>query len=200
MFARFIVNRRWMVAAGAAAILALVIGTVVGRAIIPSKSEVQRTKTAPEQQTTFTDSASGISLRYPAGWARLDSRDAQVHLVAAASPETSLSLRVSRSDLADVTPRTLPIVRQFSDGLIGADQRATMLSDPEPVTLGGIAGWRYRYTYPSKDGTPAAHVHYFLFKHKQLVQLVFQSVPASGLAAAEPTFNGIAASLRSRGR
>jgi len=199
MFARFIVNRKWMVAAGAAAILALVIGTLVGRAIIPSKDEAQRTKTAPERQTTFTDAAAGITLRYPAGWARLNSRDSQVHLVAAASPEMSFSLRVSSSELADVTPQTLPVVRQFSDQLIGADQRATMISDPEAVTLGGIPGWRYRYTYPRKDGTQAAHVHYFLFKHKQLLQLVFQSAPATGLSAAEPTFDGIAASLHSIG-
>jgi len=149
----------------------------------------------PPRQTTFTDRRLGLSLRYPADWSRLSSRDPQVHLVAAASLETSITLRVAKSELADVSLRTLPVVRQFSDQLLAADQRAKMLSEPEPVSLAGIPGYRYRYTY-----TTGAHVHYFLFKHRQLVQLVFQSVPATGLSAAEPTYNAIAASLRTPGR
>jgi len=195
MFARFIVNRKWMAAAAAAAILALAIGTLVGRSIIPSKDEVQRARTTAPKQTTFTDRSSGLTLRYPAAWSRLSSRDPQVHLVAAASPETSMSLRVAKSDLADVSPRTLPVVRSFSDQLLAADRRTRMLSEPEAVSLAGIPGYRYRYTYPTSTGKIGAHVHFFLFKHGQLVQLVFQSVPASGLAAAEPTYNAIAASL-----
>jgi len=195
MFARLIVNRKWMVAAVAAAILALVIGVAVGRSIIPSDPE--EAGVAPGKPTLFKEPRSGISLRYPADWTRLRSRDSQVPLVAALSPATSLSLRVSTSPLTDITASTLPVVREFTDELISADHRAKLLSDPEQVELGGLPGYRYRYTYTTKDGQTGAHVHYFVFKKAQLIQLVFQSLPASGLQAAEPAYNRIAASFAS---
>jgi hypothetical protein len=198
MFARAIVNRKWMVAAGVAAILALVVGSLVGRSIIPSSAE-RRTATAPKP-TVFIDRQARISLSYPGDWARLHSRDPQVRLVAAESPATSLSLRVSKSSLADVTERTLPIVRQFTDQLLRADERAQQLSAPEAVAVGGLPGWRYRYTYATTDGKTGAHVHYFLFKHGLLIQLVFQALPATTLATVEPAFNRIAGSITSTGR
>jgi hypothetical protein len=195
MFARAIVNRKWMVAAGVAAILALIVGSLVGRSIIPSSAE-RKTATTPKP-TRFTDPTAGISLKYPGDWARLRSRDPQVRLVAAESPATSLSLRVSKSDLADVTQRTLPIVRQFTDQLLRADARAQQLSAPEAISAGGLPGYRYRYTYSTNDGKTGAHVHYFLFKHGLLIQLVFQALPATTLATVEPAFDRIAASVTS---
>ncbi len=198
MFARAIVNRKWMVAAGVAAILALVIGAAVGRSIIPSDAK-KRTVTTPAP-VRFADRVVGLSLSYPAGWTRLASKDPQVRLVAAASPTTSLSLRVSPSKLADVTTRTLPIVRQFTDDLVAADTRAKVVAPAQPVVLGGLPGYRYSYTYTTTGGTPGAHIHYFLFKHRRLVQLVFQSLPADDLSKDEPTFNRIASTLRSTKR
>jgi hypothetical protein len=198
MLARAIVNRKWVVAAGVAAILALVVGSLVGRSIIPSSAE-RKVATTPKP-TVFTDRENGITLSYPSDWARLRSRDPQVRLVAAQSPATSLSLRVSKSELADVTQRTLPIVRQFTDQLLRADERAQQLSAPEAISVGGLPGYRYRYAYSAQDGKLGAHVHYFLFKHGLLIQLVFQALPSTTLSSVEPGFNRIAASLTSTGR
>ncbi|MEA2155847.1 MAG: hypothetical protein QOE11_1987 [Solirubrobacteraceae bacterium] len=199
MFARAIVNRKWVVAAAVAAILAVVIGVQLGRSVIPSGTAHRATTVAPKP-IQFRDAQSGLALKYPRGWTRLSVKDPQVRLVAAASPATSLLLRVSRSDLADVTVRTLPVVRSFTDDLIGADNRARLLSAPEEVSVGGLPGFRYRYTYTTSDGKIGAHVHYFLFKHKRLVQLVFQQVPSPTLPNVEPAFNRIAGSLVSSGR
>lgn len=187
-----------MVAAGVAAILALIVGAAVGRSIIPSDTKHKAAPVTPAT-TRFSDPASGISLRYPAIWARLRSRDPQVPLVAALSPATSLSLRVSKSQLTDVTVQTLPVVRGFTDDLVGADKRAQQLSEPKDLTIGGLPAVRYRYTYPTEDGKTGAHVHYFIFKRDLMLQLVFQQVPASDLAKFEPTFTRIAATLTSRG-
>lgn len=197
MFARAIVNRKWMVVAGAAAILALFIGVKVGRGIISSDGSENPTATAPVP-AQFSDSQIGITLRYPATWSRLRSRDPQVLLVAALSPSTSLSLRAAKSQLKDVTTRNLPVVRELTDDLIAADKRAKLLSEPEPVAVGGLPGYRYRYTYATADGASGAHVHYFLFKKDLLIQLVFQALPAASLASVEPTFNTIAGTLVSR--
>jgi hypothetical protein len=185
-----------MVAAGVAAILALVIGAAVGRSIIPSASpqHVQR-----PQPAHFEDSLAGIALTYPGTWRKLESTDPQVRLLAAAGPSSSLSLRVTKSELEDVKPETLPVVRQFTDQLLATDQRAKMLSTPEAISLGGLLGYRYRYTYRGASGSTGAHVHYFLFKRGRLIQLVFQAIPATSLAAAEPTYERIAATVRSTG-
>jgi hypothetical protein len=185
-----------MVAAAAAAILALVIGAAVGRSIIPSGAD-RPTLTTPAP-ARFSDTDVGITLSYPAAWTRLRSRDPQVILVAALSPATSISLRVSKSQLKGVTQQTLPVVRQLTDDLIAADRRAKPLSAPEAVSVGGLPGYRYRYTYATADGKTGAHVHYFLFKHDLLLQLVFQALPASSLASVEPTFTRIAGTLVSR--
>lgn len=183
-----------MVAAGVAAILALVIGAAVGRSIIPSPASPQRV-----QPAHFADRLDGIALTYPGTWRRLQPTDSQVRLLAAAGPSISLSLRVTKTELETVKQETLPVVRQLTDQLLAADERAKMLSAPTAISLGGLLGYRYRYTYTAADGSAGAHVHYFLFKHGRLIQLVFQSVPATSLAAAEPTFERIAATLRSTG-
>jgi hypothetical protein len=185
-----------MVAAGAAAILALVIGAAVGRSIIPS-SNPQRTP--PPEPAEFTDAEAGIGLTYPGTWRRLQSTDPQVRLLAAAGPSTSLLIRVTKSEIADVKQETLPVVRQFTDPLLAIDERTRQLSPPEAISLDGLLGYRYRYTYTGQDRRTGAHVHYFLFKHGKMIQLVFQAVPATSLAAAEPTFERIAATLRSTG-
>jgi hypothetical protein len=185
-----------MVAAGAAAILALLIGAAVGRSIIPSPS-VQRPPAPPPVQ--FLDAETGIGLTYPGTWRRLPSRDPQVRLLAAAGPSKSVLIRVTSSEIADVKRETLPVVRQFTDPLLAADARTKQLSTPEAISLGGLLGYRYRYTYVAKGGSTGAHVHYFLFKHRQMIQLVFQTLPGSSLAAAEPGFERIAATFRSTG-
>jgi hypothetical protein len=186
-----------MVAAGAAAIFALAIGVVVGRSIIPSANSQRPPAPKPVE---FNDPATGIALTYPGTWRRLESSDSQVRLLAASGPSTSLLLRVTKSAIANVKQETLPVVRQFTDPLLAADERAKQLSAPEAISLSGLLGYRYRYTYTSKDGSTGAHVHYFLFKRGKMIQLVFQAVPASTLPKVEPTFERIAATLRnSRG-
>jgi hypothetical protein len=185
-----------MVAAGVAAILALVIGVVVGRSIIPSASS-QRTP-APEP-AEFKDPETGIALTYPGSWRRLQSPDSDVRLLAASGTSTSLLLRVTKSEIANVKQETLPVVRQFTDPLLAADERAKQLSPPEAISLSGLLGYRYRYTYTGEDGSTGAHVHYFLFKRGRMIQLVFQEVPATSLPKVEPTFERIAATLRNSG-
>jgi hypothetical protein len=185
-----------MVAAGAAAILALLIGAAVGRSIIPSASP-QRTPPPPPVQ--FLDAETGIGLTYPGTWRRLPSSDPQVRLLAAAGPSRSVLIRVTRSEIADVKRETLPLVRQLTDPLLAADARTKQLSAPEAISLGGLLGYRYRYTYTAKDGSTGAHVHYFLFKHGQMIQIVFQALPGTSLSAAEPGFERIASTFRGTG-
>jgi hypothetical protein len=191
------VNRKLVVIVAVAAVLALLLGAKVGRDLLsPSTRAAQR----PEV-VRFKDEIAKVSIAYPASWTRLanPANDPEVSLLAAADDSQSLLMRAAQVGLAKVTVKTLPIVRKFTDDLVGADPRVKQLVNPRPVDLGGLPGWRYRYTYGS--GTSAgAHDHYFLFKGSLMIQLVFQAVPAARLPAVAPVFDSIAATFRGNER
>jgi hypothetical protein len=190
-----------MAAAGVAAILALVLGAAIGRSIIPSPSPHHAPPAAASAEFAdgeFTDRETGIALTYPATWHRVQSSDPQVRLLATAGSE-SLLVRVTKSEIENVKRERLPAVRQFTDQLLAADQRTKQLVTPEAISLAGLLGLRYRYTYTGDDGSTGAHVHYFLFKRGKMIQLVFQTMPATSLPKSEPEFERIASTLRSTG-
>ncbi len=191
-------NRKWLVGGVAAflavaAVLSLVVGGVVGRSIVPSSPAPP-----PAPATVrFTDTLTDVSVAYPSSWVRRIAKDQAVRFVAS-SPDASAAVSVSvrKTELEPVTADSLPIVRPLTDDLLRQDPRIGSLPEPVPLTLDGLPGYRYTYTYRREGGGDGAHVHYFLFKPDRLVQLVLQAVPASKLAALAPTFDRIAASFR----
>jgi hypothetical protein len=187
------VDRKWVFAGVAGllvlfAFLALVVGGVVGRSIVPKAAEPARPATI-----RFADSLTDVALSYPATWVRRTSTDQGVRILAS-SPDGSagVSVSVRKSGLEPVTAATLPVVKSLTEDLLRADTRITRTSQAVPVTVGGLPGYKYTYTYRMHDKTEGAHVHYFLFKDERLVQLVLQAVPASRLDALAPTFQQIA--------
>lgn len=190
-------NRKLLLVVAVAAVVALLAGAAVGRNLLSSSGPT--TSAARADVVRFKDDVAKVSLDYPADWQALPlpENDPEVALVIADNPSSSLLMRVSAVGLAPVTRETLPVVRKFTDELIGADPRAQQLVDPVPVVLGGLTGWRYRYTYGSGE-TGGAHDHYFLFKGGRMIQLVFQAAPATRLPALAATFDGIAATFNGR--
>ena len=194
-------NRKWLLGGVAAflalaAVLSLVLGGVVGRSIVPSAPP------PPPAPSTirFTDTLTDVSIAYPSTWQRRISEDQAVRFVASSRDESAaVSVSVRKTDLEPVTADTLPIVRPLTDDLLRQDESITSVPEPVPVTLDGLPGYRYTYTYRTEDGRQGAHVHYFLFKPERLVQIVLQAVPAEKLAALQPTFDRIAASFRDAG-
>jgi hypothetical protein len=187
------VDRKWVFAGIAGllllfAVLALVVGGEVGRSIVPKAAAPSRPAT-----TRFADSLTDVALSYPATWVRRVPTDQGVRILAS-SPDGSagVSVSVRKSGLDTVTTKTLPVVRSLTDDLLKADTRITAVTDPAPVTIGGLPGYKYTYTYRTQDGSKGAHVHYFLFKDQRLVQIVLQAVPAARLDALAPTFQQIA--------
>ena len=195
-------QRKWLVAGVVGvlalfAILALVVGGVVGRSIVPTPDEPSRPATE-----RFADTLTDVAVSYPTTWVRRSSRDQAVRILAA-SPDGSAAVSVSvrKSGVEEpITLQTLPVVRPLTDDLLKADTRITALTDPVAVTIGDLPGYRYRYTYRAADKTEGAHVHYFLFKDERLVQLVLQAVPATQLPALQPTFDQIADTFEGRRR
>ena len=197
-------NRKWLAGGAAflaiAAVLALVVGELVGRSIVPSPAEPQTPAGEPERDSDpqrFTDTLTDVSIAYPNDWVLRMSNDQAVRLVAS-SPDASaaVSISVRKSDLETITTQTLPIVRPLTDDLLRQDERIGSLPEPVAVTVDGLPGYRYTYTYRREGGGEGAHIHYFLFKGDRLIQMVLQAVPASKLASLQPTFDEIARTFR----
>lgn len=195
MCVRDVVNQKLLAIVAVAALLAIVAGAAVGRNLLSSS-----TTSAPRADVVrFKDAISKFSIDYPGSWSRLRTagNEADVSLLVEADRATSLIVRAAPVGLATVTPKTLPIVRKLTDSLVAEDPRAKLLGAPVPVQLGGLPGYRYRYTYGSGE-TSGAHDHYFLFKDGRLIQLVFQAIPSGRLSALTPVFDRIAATFRGR--
>ena len=190
-------NRKLLALVAVAAVLMLLLGIWAGRNLLSSSSA---TPPARADVVQFKDEVSKVTIDYPATWTRLPQpeNDPEVALLVS-DEDTSVSLlmRVSAVGLAPVTRNNLSVVRKLTDDLISADPRAKQLVDPVALTLGGLPGWRYRYTYAS-DATGGAHDHYFLFKGGRMIQLVFQAQPATRLPAVAETFDRIAATFKGR--
>ena len=192
-------DRKWLVGGvvgvlALVAVLALVVGGVVGRSIVPAPAPSAPARPAT---TRFADTLTDVAISYPRTWVRRSSADQGVRILAS-SPDGSagVSVSVRKSGLEEpVTAQSLPVVRTLTDDLLRADSRLLKISDPVAVTLGGLPGYRYTYTYRTQDETEGAHVHYFLFSDERLVQLVLQAVPATKIDALKPVFDQIAASF-----
>ncbi|MGH2920024.1 MAG: hypothetical protein ACRDLS_15695 [Solirubrobacteraceae bacterium] len=185
-------NRNWMVAGAVAAVLAIVLGARLGRDLL--SDDEPAAKSAGPDVVRFHETVADVSLSYPGSWIRVQSPDPEVPLLALSRDRAAVvQVRRSAAGIEQVTRDTLPIAKKITDPLFRAIKRARLLEPAAPVERGGLFGWRYRYTL---GGAERARDHYFLFKGRYLIALVFEVKPASRLAALTPQFDRVAGSLR----
>lgn len=196
---------------------AILTAAAIGHGIAPSPSSVSsgrghptspppppsasgaRTRPAPSPPHRFLgfrDRREMFSIAYPAGWTRRRLADPQIALLVAHGRGASLLVRVTPVGL-HVTAKTLPIVRGLTDRLVGAARGVRLLGPPRAIVLGGLPGYRYLYTFNDPGRRQrGAHAHYFLFKNRKLIALVFQVVPARRLSELAPSFDRILRTFR----
>lgn len=140
-------------------------------------------------------SPAGFSLSYPADWTPLASNDPQVPLVV---NQGANSLLVRVAELANpVGAQELPAAKQLTDKLVLSDPSVKLQAQPKAISLSGLPGYFYFYTFTDHDsGLTGAHSHFFLFKGKTMIVLVFQSLPADAFPTASATFDQISGSFR----
>lgn len=178
-------------AGGLAAVLAIVIGAKIGRELL-----LQDQSPSPPSSIRFHETEADVSLAYPASW-KVQPAVSGVALLVSDHSSASLQMSVRVTGFDDITPKTLPVIRrQYTDVEVRSVKGVKLLAAPQPVRLGGVPGWRYRYTYGRGAGE---HDQYFLFKRGRVISLVFQALPASRLTALEPEFDRIAASFHGHG-
>jgi len=193
--------RRRLLAVGVAAALLLgAAAMVVARELVltdpPRSSDPPRS--APrgaDELVRFRDTAGGLSISHPAGWRRVASPDPEVRLLVEGD---GASMLVRMSDLGvTVGPDGLRDARKLTDKLVRSAGQARQERPPKQVTLGGLPGYLYLYTFPDRaSGGRGAHAHYFLFRGRTLITIIFQTVPSERLAGLAPLFDRIGETLR----
>lgn len=199
-----LVPRQWLLIGAGAAILLAVAAALIGSQLVSSPASKPKAKAQPKPApaptepagfTRFTDPVSKFSIAYPSDWRPLTSPDPQVRLLVA---RESASVLVRSQPLGiSVGPENLAVAKKLTDRLVRSAGKITLLREARRVTLGGLAGYLYLYTFKDKSsGQMVAHAHYFLFRGEALLTLVFQAQPADRFAALVPLFDRIAETLQ----
>ena len=172
-----------VVAAGA-----ITVGLVAGnRSVDPPKKAASATTSTSAlgnggKLVEFRDDTHGFAISYPEAWMKLASADAEVVLVVsdrdpAEGRGGSILARVVDTGVV-IGPDTLGEAKKFTDQVVAAGQGVELKAEPTQINQGGLPGWLYFYTFTDPtSGAKGAHTHYFLFKDKLMISLVFQGLP-----------------------
>jgi len=168
-----------------------VTAAVLGKVLVSDSAE--RPKQAENGLVRFQDDGEDLAISYPATWRRIPSPDPEVRLVAGGTDESSVLMRTVPLG-ASVGPASIGSAKKLTDKLVMAAKRVKQLRPPRRVDdLGGLPGWLYIYTFEERaTGQRGAHAHYFLFRGKTMITLVFQTLPAAQFATFAPLFDRLA--------
>jgi hypothetical protein len=190
---------------GVLLVAGLALGVVFGTGMMPPEAPAKATNAAadsatdakPADFTAFRNDQAGFELAYPSSWSNLSTKDPQVLLLVAKGTQDSFLVR-SLDLAAPVGPQELPAAKQLTDQIVASNTTAQMITEPKQIELGGLPGFFYFYSFKdAASGQEGVHSHYFLFKDKKMISLVFQALPKDHFAASAPTFDKITATFRS---
>ncbi len=146
--------------------------------------------------TTFRSDQAGFELGYPASWEKLATNDPQVLLLVSEGTQDSFLVR-SLELGQPVGPEQLPVAKQLTDQIVNSNQTVEMVTEPKQIQLGGLPGFFYFYSFKDEaSGQEGAHSHYFLFRDKTMISLVFQTLPKERFPNSAPTFDKITSTFR----
>ncbi len=185
-------RKRWWVPISVVVLVALVAGAFyVGRG--SSNSHQNKPSTVPAGFATYRSPDGGFSISYPAQWQVVPNTG--VSLLLSAGGNDALSIREVTLQQA-VDTKNVDSIRAVTDAILSTPSAQLQVLLARPITIGGIAGYYYLYTFPSgKDR--GVHAHYFLFQGRKLTMLVFQALPSSDFQGLAPVFDQVSATFRS---
>ena len=149
--------------------------------------------TLPEAAfVTYEDLETHFTMRYPRGWHRTEVPNREIRLQVTDGRQYAVRVQVRRTEVA-TTPANVGNLEPVMSGLIVGDSRVL---SRDPVTINGLIGFRYIYTFVDEAGLEEAHIHYFLFQGHKLHSIVF-AAPSSEFARIEGVFDQMINSFRS---
>jgi len=155
----------------------------------------------PDELTEFRDDQAGFALSYPKAWVRATAPNPQIVLVAA---EHDPAQNQGGSILVRVTPLDAPVgkaqlleARKATDAIVSSSDGLALRAEPTETEQGGLPGLYYLYTFRDPvGGLTGVHSHFFLFKDKAMISIVFQALPESDFGRLAPLFDRVAGSLK----
>jgi hypothetical protein len=171
---------------------------------MPPATQARSVETAPapaDELVEFRDDQSGFALSYPKAWIRAIAANPQIALVAA---ENDPAKNQGGSILVRVTPLDAPVAkaqlaeaRKATDAIVASSDGVALKAEPTETEQGGLPGLYYLYTFRDPvSGQTGVHSHFFLFKDKAMISLVFQALPQGDFVRLAPLFDRVTASLR----
>jgi hypothetical protein len=201
-----------MIVAGLGIVLAAGAGTWMaaardtGARRMPATTQARSVEAAPapappDELTEFRDDQAGFALSYPKAWVRATAPNPQIVLVAA---EHDPAKNQGGSILVRVTPLDTPVgraqlgeARKGTDAIVSSSNGGALKAEPTETEQGGLPGLYYLYTFRDPvGGLTGVHSHFFLFKDKAMISIVFQALPESDFGRLAPLFDRVAGSLR----
>ena len=182
------------------AVLGVAVGTDVAleRAAAPASPGVRAAGPAPVPagSLTYSNTAAGYTLSYPASWRRT------------VGPTNSVLLNLNGQDAVSI--EEFPLRSVVSTGNLAAMRAVTdaILSDPrahltvlmtQQVSIGGLNGLYYLYYFPNGKKQKGVHGHCFLFHGKHMYTLVFQASSTAAFQHLASSFDAVADSFRVTG-
>jgi hypothetical protein len=190
--------------AGAGALIASVRDTGGGR--MPASTEARNVNNTPapaqpEELVEFRNEQAGFALSYPSAWIRATAPNPQIVLVAAEQEPAknrggSILVRVTPLD-APVTKAQLSEARKATDAIVASSEGVALRAEPAETEQGGLPGLYYLYSFRDPiSGLTGVHSHFFLFKDKAMISLVFQALPLDDFGRLARLFDRVAGSIR----
>jgi hypothetical protein len=173
---------------------------------MPATTQARSVATAPapaqpDEFVEFRDDQAGFALSYPKAWVRATAPNPQIVLVAA---EHDPAKNQGGSILVRVTPLDAPVgkaqlaeAKKGTDAIVSSSQGVELRAQPSETEQGGLPGLYYLYSFRDPvNGLTGAHSHFFLFKDKTMISLVFQALPQDDFGRLAPLFDRVVGSIR----
>jgi hypothetical protein len=194
-----------MLVAGAGVLVVLAAGTLFSvrrdTPRMPATTQARSVTPSPSDLVEFRNDQAGFALSYPKAWIRATAPNPQIALVAA---EQDPARNQGGSILVRVTPLDAPVgkvqlgqARKATDAIVASSDGVALKAEPTETEQGGLPGLYYLYTFRDPvSGQTGVHSHFFLFKDKAMISLVFQALPQDDFGRLAPLFDRVAGSLQ----
>ena len=152
----------------------------------------------PAALTTFRDPTTGFSIQYPRAWEKVElpeSESPDIRLTVIAGELDVFQVRTQRYE-QPTTAENVGNQKALTEALVRSNKSAKILQQRD-ITIDGMPGYYYLYTYADASGQEGAHAHYFLYRGRKAHQIVFQAVPTNDFQQLAFVYDQVVESFKS---